>query len=86
MTYAGETELTEQIEQLAAINSDPDAGGITREVFTAEYMTASDHVAGLMTDAGLSVRTDAFGNLWGRSAGRKRRPRQCSPDRTLTRR
>ncbi|HWF35163.1 MAG TPA: M20 family metallo-hydrolase [Solirubrobacteraceae bacterium] len=58
-----------QIEQLAHINSDPAAGGITREVFTADYMTANDYVADLMREIGLSVRLDPFGNLFGRLEG-----------------
>jgi hydantoinase/carbamoylase family amidase len=58
-----------QIEELSQINSDPAAGGITREVFTSEYMAANDYVSNLMQDAGLTVRLDAFGNLFGRLAG-----------------
>ena len=61
--------VNEQIEQLAQINSDPAAGGITREVFTDHYMAANDYVAALMRDAGLTVRLDAFGNLFGRLEG-----------------
>ena len=62
--------IAEQLEQLSLINDDPSAGGITREVFTATYMRASDVVAELMAQAGLSVRSDAFGNLLGRIDGR----------------
>jgi hydantoinase/carbamoylase family amidase len=58
-----------QIEQLAEINSDPAAGGITREVFTADYMTANEYVSNLMREAGLTVRVDPFGNLFGRLEG-----------------
>jgi hydantoinase/carbamoylase family amidase len=58
-----------QIEQLAEINSDPAAGGITREVFTADYMTANEYVSDLMREAGLTVRGDPFGNLFGRLEG-----------------
>ena len=57
--------IHEQIEQLAAFNCDPASRGVTREVFTAEYMAASEHVAALMEQAGLAVRSDAFGNLFG---------------------
>jgi ureidoglycolate amidohydrolase len=62
--------IVEQLDDLAAINSDPAAGGITREVFTDEYTQANDHVAALMRAAGLEVRGDAFGNLFGRLSGR----------------
>ncbi|HWF72166.1 MAG TPA: hydantoinase/carbamoylase family amidase, partial [Solirubrobacteraceae bacterium] len=58
-----------QIEQLAQINSDPGAGGITREVFTADYMAATAYVSNLMHEAGLTVRVDPFGNLFGRFEG-----------------
>ena len=61
--------IHEQIAELARFNCDPAAGGVTREVFTSEYMAASDYVAGLMRQAGLAVRTDAFGNLFGRLEG-----------------
>jgi hydantoinase/carbamoylase family amidase len=58
-----------QLNELAEFNSDPGSGGITREVYTPEYMAAHAYVAKLMTDAGLDCRTDAFGNLIGRLAG-----------------
>ena len=61
--------LHEAIAELATFNDDPDAGGITREVFTPTYERALEYVAGLMRDAGLGVRRDAFGNLYGRLEG-----------------
>jgi hydantoinase/carbamoylase family amidase len=61
--------IVEQLGDLAAINSDPAAGGITREVFTDEYTQANNHVAHLMRVAGLEVRGDPFGNLFGRIPG-----------------
>jgi hydantoinase/carbamoylase family amidase len=61
--------IADQLNTLAAINSDPSGGGITREVFTEEYTQANDHVAELMRSAGLEVRVDAFGNLFGRLQG-----------------
>ena len=67
-TTSGEW-LAEQIELLAAFNDAPELGGVTREVFTPTYGRALDHVAGLMRDAGLDVRTDPFGNLLGRWEG-----------------
>jgi hydantoinase/carbamoylase family amidase len=63
-------ELHDAIARLAEFNDDPAAGGITREVFTPTYAAALDYVAGLMRDAGLATRVDAFGNLFGRWAGR----------------
>jgi hydantoinase/carbamoylase family amidase len=63
--------LRDEIEQLAAYNDDPAAGGITREVYTPTYAAALDWVAQRMRDAGMETRLDAFGNLWGRWAGRE---------------
>ena len=67
--------LDAAIEQLAAFNDDPDAGGITREVYTPTYRAALDRVAEWMGDAGLETRLDAVGNLFGRWAGREDAPR-----------
>lgn len=64
------SRVNAQLDELAEFNSDPHSGGITREVFTPEYMAAHDYVAELMADAGLEVRTDAAGNLFGRLDGR----------------
>ena len=61
--------IHEQLEELSAFNADPHAGGITREVFTAEYMAAHEYVAEVMADVGLRTRTDTFGNLFGRLDG-----------------
>ena len=61
--------LAEQIERLSGLNDDPQAGGITREVFTPTYMRANDYVMELMAEAGLTARVDAFGNLFGRVEG-----------------
>lgn len=61
--------IHDQLQELAAINSDPRSGGITREVFTPHYERANEFVIDLMERAGLSVRVDAFGNLRGRLAG-----------------
>jgi hydantoinase/carbamoylase family amidase len=61
--------VNDQIDELAEINTDPDAGGITREVFTADYMRANDYVCALMEQAGLAVTVDSFGNLYGQLEG-----------------
>ncbi len=65
MTFA----LHDAIAELATYNDDPAAGGITREVFTPTYERSVEFVSGLMRDAGLEVRRDAFGNLYGRLEG-----------------
>jgi hydantoinase/carbamoylase family amidase len=57
------------IARLATFNSVPDAGGITREVYTPEYHASLEYVAELMRSAGLGVRVDAAGNIIGRWEG-----------------
>jgi ureidoglycolate amidohydrolase len=61
--------LDEAIAELAGFNDEPAAGGITREVYTPTYAAALEWVAERMRDAGLEVRLDAVGNLFGRWAG-----------------
>ena len=63
------TALDDAIAQLARFNDDPDAGGITREVYTPTYAAALEWVAERMRAAGLATRLDAVGNLFGRWAG-----------------
>lgn len=62
---ASATRLEGWIEHLAAFNADPGAGGITREVYSPEYLAASEYVQALMQTIGLEVRIDAVGNLYG---------------------
>jgi hydantoinase/carbamoylase family amidase len=63
------TDLDDAIAELARFNDDPDAGGITREVYTPTYAAALEWVAERMRAAGLEARLDAVGNLFGRWAG-----------------
>ena len=68
------SRLDAAIEELAAFNDDPEAGGITREVYTPTYRAALERVAEWMRDAGLETRPDAVGNLFGRWAGTEDAP------------
>ncbi|MCC6790854.1 MAG: hydantoinase/carbamoylase family amidase [Thermomicrobiales bacterium] len=43
--------------------------GIWRTVYSPEWVAARDEIAGWMRDAGLDVRVDEVGNLWGRVDG-----------------
>jgi hydantoinase/carbamoylase family amidase len=63
------TALDDAIAELARFNDDPDAGGITREVYTPTYAAALEWVAERMRAAGLETRLDAVGNLFGRWPG-----------------
>lgn len=47
-----------------------EGGGVTRISFTAEERAAKECVTSYMREAGLSVREDAVGNLFGRREGR----------------
>ena len=69
MKPVGTHRIHEHLQELAAINSDPASGGITREVFTADYMLANQYVLAVMERAGMSARVDAFGNLFGQIEG-----------------
>ena len=62
-------DLHAAIDRLAEFNDDPEAGGITREVFTPTYAAGLEWVAERMRGASLETRLDAFGNLWGRWEG-----------------
>jgi allantoate deiminase len=44
-------------------------GGIYRALYTPAWTSATELVAGWMRDAGLLVRRDAVGNVWGRIEG-----------------
>jgi ureidoglycolate amidohydrolase len=57
------------ITELSAIDSTHGGGGLTREVYTAEYSQAVGFVTSLMEEVGLAVREDAAGNLFGAWTG-----------------
>lgn len=43
--------------------------GVWRTVYSPEWVAAQDQVSAWMTEAGLEVRRDAVGNVWGRLEG-----------------
>jgi len=57
--------LHEQIEALAQVDSEHPGGGLVREVYTPEYGEAVRFVSDRMREAGLEVREDSVGNLFG---------------------
>ena len=63
------TRLQDAIAELARFDDDPGTRGITREVYTPTYQAAHERVGEWMSDAGLELRLDAVGNLFGRWAG-----------------
>src|SRR3981081_1753368 len=56
------------VETLGAIGEQP-GGGIIRHVYDAAWVAARQQLAEWMRDAGLAVREDAVGNLFGRIGG-----------------
>jgi allantoate deiminase len=65
--------LNQRLAFLSQFGSTPD-GGVTRYALSAEEKAATDAVAGWMAEAGLEVRRDAVGNLFGRLAGKQQGP------------
>lgn len=60
--------IQSDIEQLRNI-SEPCAAGTTRIGFTQTYRQGADYFKGRMAKAGLDVREDSVGNVYGRLAG-----------------
>jgi allantoate deiminase len=56
------------LEELAEIGAHGDTG-VWRTAYSPEWRRAQDMVAGWYEEAGLEVREDAVGNVWGRLAG-----------------
>ena len=63
-----EARLQTLVERLGAIGAQP-GGGIIRPLYSPAWRQAQDEVAAMMREAGLSVREDAVGNVFGRLAG-----------------
>jgi N-carbamoyl-L-amino-acid hydrolase len=57
--------LQSNLEKLSEIGRDPATGGITRLGYSENELAAREYVSTLMKQAGLNVRTDAAGNLFG---------------------
>jgi len=60
--------LERRLDELYAIGAEPD-GGTYRPLYGAAWAAAGERVQRWMNDAGLAVRRDAVGNLWGRLEG-----------------
>ena len=76
--------LFDQIEALGEL-SDTTPPSITRVLYTENDVRARDYVKGLMRDAGLEVREDSVGNIFGRLAGEDDSLPPSSAARTRTR-
>ncbi|KAG1660010.1 hypothetical protein FOA52_009830 [Chlamydomonas sp. UWO 241] len=66
-------KIVAQLTKLALFSDDTDARdgmtAVTRVLFTATDMEARGYTKQLMTAAGLTIREDALGNIYGRLAG-----------------
>ena len=60
--------IAADFDRLSQIGAEPD-GGLSRLPFSPEERSAHDLVAGWMTDLGMTVRTDSFGNTIGALPG-----------------
>jgi N-carbamoyl-L-amino-acid hydrolase len=67
------TRLRETLEKLSEFGRNP-AGGVTRLGFSETDLAARAYVSELMRAAGLEVRVDPAGNLFGRRAGSENLP------------
>lgn len=65
--------LQATLEKLSAFGRNPE-GGVTRLGFSQADLDARTYVMGLIKDAGLEVRVDPAGNIFGRRAGSEQLP------------
>ncbi len=65
--------LQDTLEKLSEFGRNPE-GGVTRLGFSQTELDARTYVMGLMKDAGLEMRVDPAGNIFGRRAGSDQLP------------
>ncbi|MEX2046005.1 MAG: Zn-dependent hydrolase [Chloroflexota bacterium] len=63
-----ERRLLRRLDELAQRGALP-GGGLYRALYTPSWVSATELVSGWMKEAGLLVRRDAVGNIWGRIEG-----------------
>jgi N-carbamoyl-L-amino-acid hydrolase len=66
--YVQQQRLWDTLQKLAEFGKNPE-GGVSRVGFTEADLAGRAYVISLMKDAGLEVRIDPAGNIFGRSAG-----------------
>ena len=66
--HIDEVVLRRYLDELYAVGAEP-GGGAYRPLYSDAWAAACTLVEGWMQDAGLTVRRDAVGNIWGRVAG-----------------
>jgi len=75
--HVSERRLRSTLEKLSEYGRPPGgtfADGVTRLGFSTEDMAAREYVMGLMREAGLAVRVDPVGNIFGRREGAEKLP------------
>ena len=65
--------LWERLQEVGSIGADP-RGGISRFAWTPEYRQACELLMQWMREAGLTVRMDTVGNIFGRLEGKASKP------------
>lgn len=63
-----ERRLLQRLDELAQRGALP-GGGLYRALYTPAWISATELVSGWMKEAGLLVRRDAVGNVWGKIEG-----------------
>jgi N-carbamoyl-L-amino-acid hydrolase len=71
--HVDSARLQATLEKLSEFGRNPE-GGVTRVGFSETDMAARDYVLGLMKEAGLAVRVDPAGNIFGRREGSQKLP------------
>lgn len=77
--HVNSARLQASLEKLSEFGRNAD-GGVTRLGYSETEMAAQKYVMGLMRDAGLTVRMDAAGNIFGRRAGSEDLPSGAGHD------
>jgi beta-ureidopropionase / N-carbamoyl-L-amino-acid hydrolase len=72
-THVDAKRLQGTLEKLSEFGRNPE-GGVTRLGYSETDMAAREYVMGLMKNAGLEVRVDPAGNIFGRRAGSEKLP------------
>src|SRR5450432_4041854 len=72
-THVDSQRLQGTLEKLSEFGRNPE-GGVTRIGYSETDMAAREYVIGLMKGAGLEVRMDAAGNIFGRREGSEKLP------------
>lgn len=71
--HVSQERLRQALEKLSEFGRNPE-GGVTRIGFSEADMAAREYAMGLMRAAGLTVRVDPAGNIFGRRAGSSNLP------------